>query len=72
MTAKAERATALRPDWATGFADKGAALIGLGRHAEAIATYEAGLRAEPGNAQLTQALMDLNSQLTALHEANSE
>ena len=65
-------AAALRPEWWKGFARKGAALYGLGRHAEAIATYEAGLRAEPGNAQLTQALMDLNSQLTALHEANSE
>ena len=44
--ADAERATALRPDWAKGFSRKGAALYGLGRYAEAIATFEAGLRAE--------------------------
>ena len=73
--ADAERATALRPDWAKGFSRKGAALYGLGRYAEAITTYEAGLRAEPGNAQMTQALRDVHARLQAargLFEAASE
>jgi len=59
--ADAERVTALRPEWWKGFLRKGRALCRLGRYAEATATYEAGLRAVPGNAQLTDGL-------TALHE----
>ena len=40
--ADAERTMALRPEWWKGIARKGFALHGLGRYAEAIATFEAG------------------------------
>ena len=66
---------ALRPDWAKGFSRKGAALYGLHRWTEAVATYQAGLAFEPDNAQMKQAIADIEDRLKlarTLFEAVSE
>lgn len=54
---------ALRPEWAKGYSRKGAALYGLGRFAEAVATYRQGLKSEPDNAQMKQACADIEDKL---------
>ncbi|KAJ3256956.1 Hsp90 cochaperone [Boothiomyces macroporosus] len=43
----------------TGYSRKGAALHGLGKLTEAAEVYNAGLKVEPGNAQLQRALADV-------------
>lgn len=53
----------LRPDWAKGYSRKGAALFGLGRYAEAVATYKQGLAFEPDNVQMRQACVDIEDKL---------
>ena len=47
--ADAEQATELEPNWPRGYSRKGAALYGLGRYTESLATYDKGLSFEPTN-----------------------
>lgn len=54
--ADADKAVALKADWAKGHGRRGAALLGLGRLEEAKTAYEEGVRLEPGNAQLQRGL----------------
>ena len=44
-----ERCIKISPNWGKGFARKAAALLGLGQAGEALKTYKAGLKADPGN-----------------------
>ena len=63
---------ALRSDWAKGYSRRGAALFGLGRYAESVATYKEGLRFEADNTQMRQACVDIEDKLQlsqALFEA---
>lgn len=57
--ADAERCTELAPQWAKGFARRGAALHGLHRWSESIEAYEAGLALDPTHAPLTLGLRDV-------------
>ncbi|KAK4537896.1 hypothetical protein CDCA_CDCA14G3921 [Cyanidium caldarium] len=57
--ADAERCVALAPDWVKGYSRKGAALLGLGRLAEARAAFEDGLQRDADNAGLRQGLADV-------------
>ncbi|NWH64489.1 STIP1 protein, partial [Geococcyx californianus] len=61
--ADACRTVELRPDWAKGYSRKAAALEFLQRLEEAKATYEEGLRREPGNAQLQEGLRGVEARL---------
>lgn len=45
-----------------GYSRKGSALAYLGRHSEAIATYEEGLKHDPNNAQLKEGLAEVKNQ----------
>jgi len=54
----ADRCVALKGDWAKGWGRRGAALVGLRRHAEAVEAYEGGLKVEPGNAVCASGLED--------------
>ncbi|KAI9596127.1 stress-induced-phosphoprotein 1-like protein [Syncephalis fuscata] len=54
----AEKTVELKPDWAKGYGRKGAALLGLGRNAEAKDAYDAGLKLDPNNAQLQKGAAD--------------
>lgn len=61
--ADACRTIELRPDWAKGYSRKAAALEFLNRFEEAKATYEEGLKHEPGNAQLREGLHNMEARL---------
>ena len=53
--ADAERAVALRPEWAKGHTRQAAAMHGLGRYMAAVLAYDAALAIEPGNEMLLDA-----------------
>ncbi|KAM6289117.1 LOW QUALITY PROTEIN: stress-induced-phosphoprotein 1 [Aegotheles albertisi] len=61
--ADACRVLELRPDWPKGYSRKAAALEFMQRLEEAKATYEEGLRHEPGNPQLQEGLRGVEARL---------
>ncbi|CAN6273659.1 unnamed protein product [Urochloa humidicola] len=56
--ADAEKTVELKPDWAKGYSRLGAAHLGLGDAASAVAAYEKGLAIEPNNDGLKAGLED--------------
>ena len=60
----AEKTINLKGDWPKGYSRKGAALELLGRNEEAVKTYEAGLKLDPSNAQLKEALENCQANLS--------
>lgn len=54
--ADAEKTISLKSDWAKGYSRKGAALELLDNYDEAIVTYQEGLKVDPANPQLNEAL----------------
>jgi hypothetical protein len=58
--ADASHCIALQPEWPKGYFRKGATLVLLDRFADARATFEAGLKRDPKNADLKGALADLD------------
>jgi stress-induced-phosphoprotein 1 len=59
----AERTVELKSDWPKGYSRKGAALELLQRFDDAIVTYEAGLKHDPNNEQLKEALTNCKDNL---------
>ena len=57
--ADAEKTTEMKPDWAKGYARKGAALFGMRELERAKEAYEEGLKREPDNAMLKSGLDDV-------------
>lgn len=57
--ADAEKTTKMKPDWAKGYARKGAALFGMRELERAKEAYEEGLKREPDNAMLKSGLDDV-------------
>lgn len=55
----ANQTIALNPTWTKGYSRKGSALAYLGRHDEAIETYNKGLELDPNNEQLATGLADV-------------
>ncbi|GJN21708.1 hypothetical protein PR202_gb09214 [Eleusine coracana subsp. coracana] len=56
--ADAEKTVELKPDWAKGYSRLGAANLGLGDAASAVAAYEKGLALDPSNEGLKAGLQD--------------
>ncbi|KAK3158587.1 hypothetical protein QOZ80_2AG0139090 [Eleusine coracana subsp. coracana] len=56
--ADAEKTVELKPDWAKGYSRLGAANLGLGDAASAVAAYEKGLALDPSNEGLKAGLED--------------
>jgi stress-induced-phosphoprotein 1 len=56
--ADAQKTVELKPDWAKGYSRLGAAHLGLGDAASAVAAYEKGLALEPANEGLRAGLED--------------
>jgi stress-induced-phosphoprotein 1 len=56
--ADAQKTVELKPDWAKGYSRLGAAHLGLGDAASAVAAYEKGLALEPSNDGLKAGLED--------------
>ena len=56
----AEKALSLKPDYTKAYLRKGNALEGLKKYQEAFNAYKTGLEVDPNDAQLSQALKDLN------------
>nr|ADA68360.1 hsp organizing protein/stress-inducible protein [Dactylis glomerata] len=56
--ADAEKTVELKPDWAKGYSRLGAAHLGLGDAASAVAAYEKGLALDPSNEALKGGLAD--------------
>lgn len=59
----AEKCIELSSAWGKGYSRKGAALIGLNKLEEALATYEEGLKHEPDNAMLKSGIDDVRAKL---------
>ena len=57
--ADAEKTTEMKPDWAKGYARKGAALFGMRELERAKEAYEEGLKSEPDNVMLKSGLDDV-------------
>lgn len=58
----AEKTIALKPDWAKGYSRKGSALAYLGNYDDSIQTYEEGLKLDPTNQQIMEALREVKNQ----------
>ncbi|KAL5212497.1 hypothetical protein ABZP36_023344 [Zizania latifolia] len=63
--ADAEKTVELKPDWAKGYSRLGAAHLGLGDAASAVAAYERGLALDPSNEGLKAGLADAKKAATA-------
>jgi len=56
--ADSEQCIKLMPNWVKGYYRKGAALVSLGRHEEAVRAFRKGLECDPSNDDLKQRLAD--------------
>jgi len=56
--ADSEQCIKLMPNWVKGFYRKGAALVSLGRHEEAIRAFKKGIECDPSNDDLKQRLVE--------------
>lgn len=63
--ADAEQTITLKSDWPKGYSRKGAALELLEKYDDAISTYEQGLKHDPSNEQLREALTNCKRNLEA-------
>ena len=63
-----EQCVKLNPQWARGYSRKGLALFYLNRIDDAIKTYEEGLKIEPDNEQLKDALNDIKQKTKPSYE----
>ncbi|KAJ2317138.1 Hsp90 cochaperone, partial [Coemansia sp. RSA 2681] len=61
--ADAEKTVELMPAWAKGYSRKGAALFGLQEYAQAVSTYQDGLKHDPESALLKKGLSDAEAAL---------
>jgi len=61
-----EKTIALSPSFSKGYSRKGLALFKLGKAQEALQTYQEGLKVEPGNAALLEAVREVQA-----HTANA-
>ena len=61
--ADAEKAIELKPTYGKAYLRKGSALKGLAKIDEALAAFKAGLEKEPENAQLKQAVQEIEAEL---------
>lgn len=61
--ADAEACIARNPSWGKGYSRKSTALVGQGALADAAAALNAGIKADPSNASLTEALADVNARI---------
>lgn len=59
----AEQTIILKKDWPKGYSRKGAALELMEKYDEAVVTYQEGLKIDPSNAQLTDALANCKNNL---------
>eukprot|EP00245_Coleochaete_scutata_P013383 TRINITY_DN5419_c2_g1_i1.p1 TRINITY_DN5419_c2_g1~~TRINITY_DN5419_c2_g1_i1.p1 ORF type:complete len:574 (+),score=174.40 TRINITY_DN5419_c2_g1_i1:258-1979(+) len=59
----AEKVVGLNPSWPKGYSRQGAALMGLGKHEDAVAAFRKGLEHDPNNDGLKQGLADAQKEL---------
>ena len=59
----AEKAISLKADYSKGYLRKGKALQGLGKEDEALEAFKAGLQKEPENAQLKEAVAEIENSM---------
>lgn len=59
----AKKTVELKPDWPKGYSRLGAANVGLGDLETAVASYKKGLDVDPNNAQIAEALAEVEADL---------
>ncbi|XP_065207806.1 stress-induced-phosphoprotein 1 [Planococcus citri] len=62
--ADAEKTVSIKPDWPKGYSRLGSAYYSLGQFEKAVDAYETGLKYDPSNVQMRDALADAESRLS--------